>query len=226
MGIIDIDEDQDEDGDESQDDDVSEEVDQRETSISRSGSVYSHFRSPIRSLSHHHSESNKSSTPRTQSSSNSGGQRIAQLERRLRDAEGQVEVEKRNREMAEREVRDLQSSLYAPVAKEETKRKRRSGADDDLERCLLQYAIKKSRVDPLPNDDDDFDAYLLQYAIAASNGMSFNFCSLRFLETAHCHRSQSRQHISSRQKLWCESFLFPWLNFRCSSRTSGSHCSR
>jgi hypothetical protein len=82
-------------------------------------------------------------------------------------------MEQRNRERTEREVRDLQSSLYAPMSDDGRKRNERSGdGDDDLDECLLQYAIKKSR----GNDDDVLDDSILQYAIEKSrDGMSSNY---------------------------------------------------
>jgi hypothetical protein len=153
MGIIDIDEDEDEEFEE-------------ERSIDREYPRLlippTHYRTPI-------SETRQPTSHRTSSHSRSPtdheSQRIIELERRVRVAEKKAEAERRNRERTEREVRDLQSSLYAPMSDGGRKRKERSGDDDDdLDECLLQYAIKKSR----GNDDENFNDSILQYAIEKS----------------------------------------------------------
>lgn len=179
MGIIDIDEDQDE--EEYEIVNLFEDVNKDHTRSSRSRSIGNYYRASTRKESTLHGTSTSSSTSRSRAQSSSGSeiQRISDLERRLQDAEKRVEVEMRNREMVEREVRDLQSSLYAPVAREERKRKRRSGDDDDLEGYLLQYALEKSRGDTLPHHDDNLDAYMLQFAIEeSSHGMCLVSCLL------------------------------------------------
>jgi hypothetical protein len=141
MGIIDIDEDEDEEFEE-------------ERSIDRE---YPRLSTP---LTHHQmpiSETRQSTSNRTSSHSRSPtdpeSQRIIELEQRVRIAERKAEAERRNREITEREVRDLQSSLYAPISDGGRKRKERSGEDDDLDAYLLQYAIKKSKT--MEGDDDD-----------------------------------------------------------------------
>jgi hypothetical protein len=153
MGIVDIDEDEDEEFEE-------------ERSIHRVhprlSTPLTHYRTPI---SEPRQSTSKRSCTQTPSPTNREAQRIVELEQRVRVAERKVVAERRNREMTERELRDLQSSLYAPISEGGRKRKERSADDDDdLDECLLQYAIKKSR----GNDDEDINDSILQYAIEKS----------------------------------------------------------
>jgi ATP-dependent DNA ligase len=118
--------------------------------------------------------------------------------------------------MTEREIRDLQSILYAPLSDGGRKRKERSGDDDDdRDECLLQYAIKKSR----GNDDEDLNDSILQYAIeksrdgTSSKALGSNFSGwladssedllepIREAQRAILRRSSSRPVASPRRAL-------------------------
>jgi hypothetical protein len=170
MGIIDIDEDEDEELEEERS------IDREYPRVS---TPLTHYRTPI-------SETRQSTSNRTSSHSRSPidheAQRIAQLEQRVRVAERKAVAERRNREMTEREVRDLQSSLYAPIAEGGIKRKERSGEDDDLDAYLLQHAIIQSRTAEGDDDDGDLEDHMLRYAIKKSRtGM----CSTIFVFFCH-----------------------------------------
>jgi hypothetical protein len=156
MGIIDIDEDEYEEFEEERSID-------RE--YSRLSTTLTHYRTPV-------SETRQSTSNRTSSQSRSPAkhetQRIVELEQRVRVAERRAEAERRNREMTEREVRDLQSSLYAPISDGGRKRKERSGEDDDLEAYLLQHAIQQSKVVDDDGDERDLEEHMKRYAIKKS----------------------------------------------------------
>jgi len=159
MGIVDIDEDEDEE---------SEEERSIDREYPRLLTPPNHYRTPML-------WTRQSTLKRTSSHSRSPSdhetQRIIELERRVRVAERKADAERRNREMTEREVRYLRFTLYVPMSDGGRKRKERSDDDDDLDECLLQYALKKSRA----NDDDDLNDSILQYAIEKSrDGMSSN----------------------------------------------------
>jgi hypothetical protein len=158
MGVIDIDEDEDE-------DDEPEEERSIDRDYPRLLTPPTHYRTPI-------SETRQSTSNRTSSHSRSPtdheSQRIIELERRVRVAERKAEAERRNREMTEKEVRDLQSSLYAPISDGGRKRKERSGEDDDLDAYLLQYAIRQSKTMEGDDDDRDLEEHMLRYATKKS----------------------------------------------------------
>lgn len=158
MGIIDIDEDEDE----------IEELDEE-------GSPKGEYPRLLPSLTQHPTPSSKhrqstSNRAETQSRSpvNAETQRIIELEQRVRVAERRANTEQRTREMIEREVRDLQSSLYAPMNDGGGKRKERPKEDDDLDEYLLQYAIKQSRAVDVNDGEIELEDHMLRYAIEKS----------------------------------------------------------
>jgi hypothetical protein len=156
MGIIDIDEDE---GEEFEDErSIDEEYPRLITPLN-------HFRTPI-------SETRQSTSNRTSSHSRSPANHVSkhiiELEQRVRVAERKVEMEQRSREKTEREVRDLQSSLYAPIADGGRKRKDRSSDDDDLNAYLLQYAINESKAVGCDHDAGDLENHMVRYAIKKS----------------------------------------------------------
>ena len=159
-GIVDIDQDEDEEAEE-------------ERSIDREYPRLSapliHYRSPISKT--RRSASNRTSS-RSRTPANHEAQRIIELEQRVRAAERKAETEQRSREMTEMEVRDLQSSLYAPMSDGGRKRKERSSDDDDIDAYLLQHAIQQSRTVEGEDDEGNLEEHMLRYAIKKSrNGM-------------------------------------------------------
>jgi len=163
MGIIDIDEDEDE----------FEELDEER----RIDGEYPRLLTPLTRYPRPSSKSRQSTSNRaviqSRSPVNDETKRIIELERRVRVAERKANTEQRSREMIEREVRDLQSSLYAPMDHGGGKRKERPEEDDDLDEYLLQYAIKQSRTVGGDDGEAELEDHMLRYAIEKSrDGMS------------------------------------------------------
>lgn len=162
-GIIDVDEDE-------EDEDEDEESRERRSidrEYPRLATPFNYRQAPLSTF---RSRQSTSKQDYTHSPSPSGReiQRVTELERLLRVAEEKAKEEQKNREMAEREVRDLQSSLYAPVSWEERKRKRTSEIDDDLDGYLLQHAIKQSVLGHGDDGEIDLENHMLRYAIKKS----------------------------------------------------------
>jgi len=158
MGIIDIDEDEDE----------FEELDEER----RVDGEYPRLLTPLTRYPTPSSKSRQSTSNRaviqSRSPVNDESKRFIELERRVRVAEGKANTEQRTREMIEREVRDLQSSLYAPIYSGGRKSKGRPGEDDDLDEYLLQYAIKQSRAVDVSDGEIELEDHMLRYVIKKS----------------------------------------------------------
>ena len=84
--------------------------------------------------------------------------------------------------MIEREVRDLQSSLYAPMNDGGGKRKERPG-EDDLDEYLLQYAIKQSRAVDVNDGEVELEDHMLRYAVEKSRDSMCSVTHISYKQT-------------------------------------------